>query len=115
MNKNTLRTAILVLGLATALIHFSLNFLMGGFDPVFTANGLGYLALLAAFFLPIAFLKGREKIVQYAFMGYTAVTILAWVAIGEKNIATIQGVVGYTAKVIELLLIASLYSYSRSS
>ena len=41
-----LRIGIVVLTLATALIHLQLNFP----DPVFILNGLGYLTLLAALF-----------------------------------------------------------------
>ncbi len=107
-SKSTLRTIILILALATSLIHFALNFTMGRFDPVFTANGLGYLALAAAFLYPFGFLKGRQKLIQVVFIVYTAVTILAWLAMGEKNIATLQGMLGYSDKLIEILLIAAL-------
>ncbi len=111
LSKNTLRGAIFILALATSLIHLSLNFVMGGFDFAFTANSLGYLVFLAAFFLPISFLKGREKLVQMAFMGFAAVTIVAWVFLGDKNITSTQGMLGYTDKLIEILLIAALYQH----
>lgn len=45
----TLRIGIIVLTAATALIHLQLNFP----DPVFILNGLGYLTLLAALYLPV--------------------------------------------------------------
>lgn len=50
-----LRVGIVALILGTAFIHLSLNFP----DPVFILNDLGYLALLAALFLPI------ERIARY--------------------------------------------------
>lgn len=43
-----LRAGIIILVLGTASIHLTLNFP----DPVFILNGLGYLALLAALYLP---------------------------------------------------------------
>lgn len=110
-SRNLLRSIILILALATSLIHFALNVTMGRFDPVFTANALGYLALGAAFVFPFSFLKGREKLVHIAFMVYTTVTILAWVAMGEKNIATTQGMLGYTDKLIEVLLLLALFRH----
>jgi hypothetical protein len=44
-----LRAGIVLLTLGTALIHLQLDFP----DPVFILNGLGYLTLLAALYLPI--------------------------------------------------------------
>jgi len=111
LSKSTLRTVILILAAATSLIHLALNFTLGHFDVAFTANGLGYLALAAAFVYPFRFLKGREKLVQVVFMGFTAVTILAWLVMGEKNIATLQGMLGYSDKLIEILLIAALFRH----
>ncbi len=115
MSKTTLRTLIIILTLATAAIHFYLNLVMGRFDVVFTLNGLGYLGLLGAFLLPIPGLKGREKLVWTAFMAYTAVTILAWVAMGEKNIATTQGILGYIDKAVELLLLGALWMHGKTT
>ena len=46
--NSALRTVIAVLTLVTALINLQLNFP----DPVFILNGLGYLTLLAALYLP---------------------------------------------------------------
>jgi hypothetical protein len=107
MTRSNLRLAIAVLTIATALIHFSLNFNTGAFvfQPMFTLNGLGYLGLLAALWFPLSFLAGRERLVHYVFIGYTAVTILGWVAVGARNI------VGYGDKLIEVLLIAALWQH----
>ena len=55
MNRSNLRIAILIFGLFTAVVHLYLNVRMGGFDPAFTANGLGYLALLGLFFFNHAY------------------------------------------------------------
>jgi len=107
MNRPTLRIAIIALTLATAAIHLYLNFNTGKFEfqPMFTLNALGYIALMVAFFkwVPLPFLEGRGKLLWYVYMGYVLVTILGWVAVGARNI------VGYSDKVVEVLLIAALW------
>ena len=45
----TIRIGVVLLTLTTATVHLSLLFP----DPAFILNGLGYLALLAALYLPI--------------------------------------------------------------
>ncbi len=102
MSGNSTRLAISVLTLFTAIVHgVVLNMQMGHIDPLFTLNGLGYLALLGAFLFK--FPPGREALVHYAFMAYALVTIIAWVAIGEHNM------LGYSTKVVEVLLIFFLW------
>ena len=91
-------TGIVVLTLATALIHVTLNFP----DPIFILNGLGYLTLLAALFVPVPWLEQRRQLVRWAFIGFTALTVFLWVLIGERT------TIGYVAKIIEVLLIALL-------
>ena len=51
MNLTGKHYGIILFGLATAILHLSL-FSQMGFDPI-VLNGLGYLALLGAYFLPI--------------------------------------------------------------
>jgi len=97
------QVAIVLLTLATAFIHLSLLFP----DTLFILNGLGYLALLAAYFLPLPFVKDNRSLVRWAFMGFTAVTILAWIAMGDKSWP--GGALGYFAKLIELVLIFGLW------
>lgn len=104
---SNVQIAIIILTLATAGIHISLIFP----DVLFILNGLGYLGLLAAYFLPIPIAKDNHRLVRWAFMGYAAVTILAWVAMGDKSWP--GGALGYIAKTIEVLLIAALWIDSR--
>ena len=105
-NQNTRLSAvqigIILAALATALIHVSLLFP----DPLFILNGLGYLALLAAYFLPIDIAKNYHKLVRWAFIAFTFVTIFAWVAIGDKSWPA--GSLGYLTKLIEVVLIVML-------
>ncbi len=110
MNRSTLRIGILIFGLFTAVVHLYLNVRMGGFDPAFTANGLGYLALLGLFFFNPPFLAGRERLLHYVFMGFAAVTILAYFVINEQRFTD---VIGLITKTDEILLILSLWQHLR--
>ena len=93
--------AILLLALATALIHLWLGVSAGLI--MFIANGLGYLALAAAAYLPIAALAKLRKLAKWGLLAYTAVTILGWVFIGERS------AIGFIAKAIEIVLIVLVF------
>jgi hypothetical protein len=95
-----IQIGIILLALATAGIHFSLVFP----SVMFILNALGYLTLLAAYFLPLPFVKENRDLVRWIFIGFTAVTILGWVAIGDKGVT-----LGYITKAIEVVLIALLW------
>lgn len=90
---------IILLTVATAGIHISLLFP----DVVFILNGLGFLSLAAAYFLPIPFFAQRRRWVAWVYMGYTLVTILLWVAFGERS------ALGYITKAVEIALLISLW------
>ena len=94
-----LKIIIAILTLLTAGIHFTLVFP----SPVFILNGLGYLTLLAAYLLPIPIARDNRGLIRWAFIGFTVVTIIAWLAIGDKTF-----VLGYVTKAIEVLLIIAL-------
>jgi hypothetical protein len=93
-----LRIVIAVLTLGTALIHLQLNFP----DPVFILNGLGYLTLLAALYLPITQIARYRDVVRLVLAGYAALTIFLWILLGART------PVGYVDKVIEIALISLL-------
>jgi hypothetical protein len=94
---------IVILTLATALIHLSLNLTMGQFDLMFTLNGIGYLALLAALFLDLPIARDYRKVVRFGFIAFTGVTIVAWIFLGDMS-----WWLGWVTKVIELILIGML-------
>ncbi len=99
---------IILFTLATAFLHLSL-FSDIGFDPIFL-NGFGYLALLAAYFLPIPFLQQRHKLAWWALAGYTLLTIILWVFLGDKHfVAGTFSATGYYAKAAEVLLLVCLW------
>lgn len=72
-----LRIGIVALTLATAQIHATLGGLM------FTLNAIGYATLAAAMVLPGPI--GRVRwLTRYALVGFTATTILGWLAFGAR-------------------------------
>jgi hypothetical protein len=98
-----LQIGIILLTLVTAAIHFTLLFP----NVMFILNALGYLTLLAAYFLPIPWAKNNHNLVRWAFIGFTLVTILAWVAIGDKSWPA--GALGYFTKLVEVVLVVLLF------
>lgn len=109
MSRSALRAVILVSGLVTALVHLVLlNVGMGTIDPLFTLNGVGYLALLSALFIDLPVVSTRRALVHWAFMGFTAVTILAWVVLGRP-----YTLIGYLTKLDEVILLVALYLHLR--
>jgi hypothetical protein len=77
----TIRIGVVLLTLTTATVHLSLLLP----DTAFILNGLGYLALLAALYLPIPRLVPYRRAVRWALIGYAVLTLLLWVAIGERT------------------------------
>ena len=100
-----LRIGIVVLTLVTALVHLSLNFP----DPVFILNGLGYLTLLAALYLPISQLTPYRRIVWWLLIGYTTLTVMLWLAIGLRTLT------GYVTTADEVILLGLLLLEARGS
>jgi hypothetical protein len=110
MNRNTSKTLIVITTLITAVIHLVLlNFLLGKIDIPFTLNGLGYLSLLALFLLQPAFLSGRPSLLYLAYLGFTAVTILAWFFLGDLG-----DPLGIITKIDEAVLLLALISHWRA-
>jgi hypothetical protein len=107
MNLTVKHYGIILFGLATAILHLSLFSTMG-FDPI-VLNGLGYLALLGAYFLPIPFLQERHNLVWWALIGYTVLTFVLWIIMGDKNfVPGTSSATGYYAKAAELFLMGFL-------
>ncbi len=95
-----IRIGVVVLALAAAIVHLSRLFP----DPVFILNALGYLTLLAALYLPLRRLAPHRRVVRWALIGYAALTILAWVAIGERTPLGYSTTAGEVALVVLLLV-----------
>jgi len=103
-----LRLGIIVLTVVTAAIHLYLGLSSG--LSLFVLNALGYLALLAALYLPIPQLVPYQNAVRWLLVGFTALTIVLWLVITGGNSTAI----GYTDKIVEVLLIGLLIAESRA-
>jgi hypothetical protein len=100
-----LRVGIAVLTLATALIHLQLAFP----DPAFILNGLGYLTLLAALYVPVPRVEPYRNTARWVLIGYTALTIFLWILLGART------AIGYLDKAIEIALVFLLLLEARRS
>jgi len=110
MSLTSKQYGIVLFALATASLHLFL-FTRPGPDPI-AMNGLGYLALLGAYFLPVPLIQQHHKLVWWVLFGYTALTFVLWVLIGDKrftfdfsNVA-----IGFYAKAAELFLMGFLWA-----
>ena len=66
----------------------------------FYLNGAGYIAMLIALYLPQ--LARWQRLARSGLIGYTLLTIVLWVLIGEHN------PLAYADKLIEVLLVVAL-------
>ena len=113
---------IIAAGLITAGLHFAAAFdrvlFPDGPDPLFILNGLGYLGLLGAFFLPIPFFQQKHKLVWRGLFGFAILTIVAWLVIWVGFSVIRDGIpffsrdsiYGVPAKIAELILLALLWA-----
>jgi len=97
---------MIIAALATAFLHISLYP-----DIMFTLNGLGYLGLLGAYFLPIPLFQQSHKLVWWGMFGYTALTIVLWFIMGDKTfVAGTDSATGYYAKAAEVFLMGFMWA-----
>ena len=101
-----LQIGIILLTIATALVHLGL----GISTPLvmFILNGIGYLVLVAALYLPIPQLVPYRALIRWALVAFAAVTIVGWILIGDKTL-----IIGYPTKVVEVILIVLLVMEAR--
>lgn len=92
------QVAILVLALATALVHIWLA--IPDMMVAFYLNGAGYIALLIALYLPQ--LSRWQRLTRIGLIGYTLLTIVLWVLIGAHT------QLAYADKAVEVLLVWAL-------
>jgi hypothetical protein len=103
-----LQLAIILLAIATASIHIylALFVIKPSPDIIFLLNGLGYLGLTAALYLPLGFLARWRSLIRWVLVGYTALTVLLWVFM-----ALLPGsatALGWITKAVEVMLIVLL-------
>lgn len=122
MQLKTKDYVIILLVLATAILHLAASFDRVLFpdgvpDPLFLLNGLGYLGLLGAYFLPLPIFQQRHKLVWQVMFGYVILTIVAWIVIwvGINVIGngvpffSRDSIYGVPAKIIEVVLLTRLW------
>ncbi len=97
----SLQIGIILLTTFTALVHLGLG--LSTPDIMFILNGIGYLALISALYLPIPQLSQYHALIRWALMAFAAVTIVGWVLIGDKTL-----IIGYPTKAAEIVLIILL-------
>ena len=109
-NFGLVQAGIVLTTLITVFIHWWINLSIGGY--LFILNGLGYLVLLAALFIPKSTLrrflpvKQAERFrpfMRYVMIAYTMLTILLWAAIGTRSTRA------YVDKLAEALLVVLLW------
>ncbi len=108
------RWAIVILTLATALVHAS--FFVG--DPkgglIFLLNGLGYIGLLALLYVRVGLPASLVRLVRPVLIGYTALTIVLYVVLSYRA-GNWSIPLGPVDKLIEVVMIALLWWEGRSA
>lgn len=102
-NISGLQIGIIILTIATAVIHLIVAFIFPPMRTLFILNGLGYLALLAAYFLPQ--FSDYRNIVRWLLMGFAAVTIIGYFVVNGFKVDPL----GWADKAIEVILIVLLW------
>jgi len=101
---------IVAAALITAFIHIYINVTTSGY--LFFLNGLGYIGLVIALFIPQALVnrllpaslaQPYRKLVRYILIGYTLLTILLWVMMGMREM------LAYVDKLAEVVLVVLLW------
>lgn len=97
-----LQMVIIALGSMTAFLHLGIG-LRG--KMLLLLNGLGYVGLVYAFFLPVSILVAKRQWIRWLLLIYTAVTFVGYFVTHSVNMFTWMGVL---TKVIELGLLGLL-------
>jgi hypothetical protein len=108
MLSSGLRIWIALLGAISGVIHLivlNVRLMSMGFniDVPFTLNGIGFLTLSALALWRPSFLRGWESLYRWAFIGFTAITIVAWTILGDK-----ADILGWATTVLEVVLLVLL-------
>lgn len=99
-----LASGVILLTLVTAFVHLTLHFP----NLLFILNGLGYLVLLLGLYAPTHWLMtGLRPWMRWVLLVYTLLTIVSWLAIGDRT------ALAYVTKAVELLLVLLLFAESR--
>ncbi len=103
-----LQIGIIVLTIATALVHLTLGITSTPPLILFLLNGIGYLTLVGALYLPIPQLAPYHAQIRWVLIAFAAATIIGWIFTGDRTL-----IIGYPTKVDEIVLIILLISEAR--
>ena len=96
---------IMITTVITAVIHLYLGITLP--YTLFILNAIGYLVLLIGLFIQVSLAQKNRNLIRWGMMGFVAVTIVAWLAIGDKSWPS--GALGYITKFNEIILLALLW------
>lgn len=96
---------IMITAVITAVIHLYIGITLP--STLFILNGIGYLVLLIGLFVQFSLAQKNRSLIRWVLMGFAAVTIVAWLAIGDKSWPS--GALGYVTKFDEIILLALLW------
>ncbi len=106
INEGPIEGSIIALTVITAVVHLLLAFANGmpvGMLPIlWLLNGIGYLVLLTALYLPS--LAIIQPYVRWVLIGYTALTVILWIVITHAAFDPFD----FTDKLVEIALIILL-------
>ena len=105
MKLGWVQFGIMITAVITAVIHLYIGFTLP--STLFILNGIGYLVLLLGLFVQVSLAQQNRSLIRWVLMGFTAVTIVAWLAIGDKSWPS--GALGYITKLDEIILLALLW------
>jgi 4-amino-4-deoxy-L-arabinose transferase-like glycosyltransferase len=111
MNTSTLRLAITILTVITALVHLGLAIVLtGNMQVMFILNGIGFLVLLYLLLRPPAGIAGLRNLVHYALIAFASVTIIGYFVVnGFKP----DDYLGLFTKLVEILLVVTVFMHLR--
>ena len=114
MSKTTLRIAVIVLTLITAIVHLYLGVSSIGDSSLRTLtilwllNGVSWFVLLGGVLGITPILKDNRALSHYGLMALAAATIIAWFMVGDRT-----EIFGLVTKFVEVLLIIVTFMHLR--
>jgi hypothetical protein len=117
VNRSTLRIAIIILTLITAVVHLALAIMdiagghASGLSYAFIANGIGYIALLAALFMDVPYFRDHRDVAHWLMIAFAGVTLVGYFVMNGFQFGT----AAIIAKAAEILLIIATFLHMRAS
>ena len=101
------KNLIILLTAVTAIIHLVLGLVSDPVNVLFILNGIGYGVLLWALLWTPGFLSGYKSFIQYAFIGFTLLTVVLYFVF--QGGSAFASPIGLATKLVEIVLIFMLF------